>query len=70
MGPVENVEDCGYAADYDPNESTLQYLARKLNLKPESIVDPTEKLRGLLAEFNITESSTDIIRDIRDNRRP
>lgn len=58
----------GCMDDMNPDESTLQYLARKLDLKPESVGDPTERLRGLLKEFNITESPTDIIRDIRDNR--
>lgn len=49
------------------HESSLSMLCELLNIQtfPE---DPAEALRGLLAEFNIKESPTDIIRDVRENR--
>lgn len=47
-------------------ESTLTRFCRMHGIQtfPE---DPTEKLRGLLSEFNIEDSAVDIVRDVRDN---
>lgn len=47
--------------------STLSMFCEMLDMQtfPEN---PAEKLRGLLSDLDIEESSTDIIRDVRDNR--
>lgn len=51
----------------DTEGSTLSMFREIFDMQtfPEN---PTEKLRGLLSEFNIEENATDIIRDVRDNR--
>lgn len=50
-----------------PHKSSLSLYCEEHNIHsfPEN---PAEALRGLLAEFNIKESSTDIIRDVREHR--
>ena len=59
--PIESPDD----------ESDLDMLCRMLNIKKSDMPDdPSKKLRGLLSEFDIKESATEIVRDIRDNRRP
>ena len=50
-----------------PEKSSLDRLCEAYNIH-EFPENPAEALRGLLSEFNIKESSTEIIRDIRDNR--
>lgn len=46
--------------------STLSMLCERYNIQ-EFPENPAEALRGLLSEFDIKESSTEIIRDVRDN---
>ena len=46
--------------------STFSMLCEKHNIR-EFPENPAEALRGLLSEFDIKESSTEIIRDVRDN---
>ena len=47
-------------------ESTLTRYCRTHGIQTFS-EDPTERLRGLLSEFDIEESAVDIVRDVRNN---
>lgn len=50
-------------------ESDLDMLCRMLDIKESDMPeDPSKELRGLLSEFDIKESATEIVRGIRDNR--
>lgn len=56
-------------AENAAEESDLDMLCRMLDIKESDMSgNPSEKLRGLLSEFDIKESATEIVRDIRDNR--
>ena len=49
-------------------ESDLDMLCRMLDIKESDMPeDPSKELRGLLSEFDIKESATEIVRDVRDN---